>query len=371
MAEEQQKKDMRDYFKPKPARGRPRKQRKHKKKSRSKTPTRKRAKGAAIKEGRTPPSKRSAKQKQKLKRKNWSSAENFPQLQKIVNGWLNRDGAMGWYIGITKTDYAVHHGISATTLGQYTHPDPLKRRPLRPGKQRGPKAENQLIHPKDRDAFIDLLVAKDRRNDGQGRQRSVQQLQTINPKLTGRQASNLFTRIHRQGKEQGRLTGTVRAQKSTSKRTAAINVQALTDWHKLIDGVEALLRVHNGDGYAELAEHFWWNLDEMCMLASDGNDRIIGDAGKRKHEIESSSSRVSITILRCGSSFGVNGPVFFLLSGRRRPRPFTEVFLRQHGAPPGSAVIMTENAFMTDKARFRLPVSAGTGRAAHPVWPCI
>jgi hypothetical protein len=53
---------------------------------------------------------------------------------------------------------------------------------------------------------------------------------------------------------------------------------------------------------------------------------------------------------RLGSIGGSDGPVFFLMSGKQRKPAFTDSFLRNHGAPKGSSIIMTENAFMTDEA---------------------
>ena len=59
--------------------------------------------------------------------------------------------------------------------------------------------------------------------------------------------------------------------------------------------------------------------------------------------------------------------------GSKDPR-FTDEFLLQNGAPKGSRVIMTANAFMTDEAMDEIAVSWAQGLRAlpvvcdHPTW---
>ena len=328
------------------------------KKSRSKTPIKKRSKAAALPPGGSPPRKAKDAPAKGRARKRWTSEEHLPELRRIVDGWLKKDRGMGYYHGVTLRDYSAHHGINENTLRGYVHKDPKKRKAVAAAKRRGPKAENQLMHPEDRGAYIDYLRAVDRRNEGVGRAAAVQQIMTIKPQLSLKQAQNQFHRIHQQGKKDKVLTGSVIGQKSTSKRTAAINVPDLQEWHNLIDSVMQKMKESNvaeagvvdPEEFADIMEHFFWNLDEECFLASDGNVRIIGDAAKCKHEIESGSSRISITLLRCGNAAGIQGPVFWLLKGKKRPKGLNDAFLRRHGAPPGSSVIMTDNAFMTNEA---------------------
>ena len=61
-------------------------------------------------------------------------------------------------------------------------------------------------------------------------------------------------------------------------------------------------------------------------------------------------SRVSITVVRTGSTAGVTGPTIILLKGEKKRQQFTDGFLEKHGLAPGSTIIMTPNAYMTDKA---------------------
>lgn len=76
----------------------------------------------------------------------------------------------------------------------------------------------------------------------------------------------------------------------------------------------------SGKVLKDLMTHFTIGGDETCLLASDESVKIIGDAEKRKHEINTVNSRTSITIYRTGSVAGATGPTAFLPPGLwRRP----------------------------------------------------
>ena len=61
-------------------------------------------------------------------------------------------------------------------------------------------------------------------------------------------------------------------------------------------------------------------------------------------------NRGSITIARCGIASGSDGPCFYLIKGEKVDLDtFKGDFSSKHGAPPGSKVIATPNAYMTDK----------------------
>ena len=104
-----------------------------------------------------------------------------------------------------------------------------------------------------------------------------------------------------------------------------------------------------GKPFSEVAHYFLVGGDETCLLASDGEVRIIGDKQKKKHEKRKGDSRMSITMYRTGSVAG-NGPCAFLMAGQRRRPGFDDDFLMKHGAAAGSTLVMTENGFMTDDA---------------------
>ena len=61
-------------------------------------------------------------------------------------------------------------------------------------------------------------------------------------------------------------------------------------------------------------------------------------------------SQCSITIVQTGCAGGVTGPVIFLMKGKERREGYTNEFLLAHGCATGSTIVMTENAYMTNKA---------------------
>ncbi len=92
-----------------------------------------------------------------------------------------------------------------------------------------------------------------------------------------------------------------------------------------------------------------FNLDETCVLASDGNLRVIADKTRKKQEKNNEDNRGSITIVRVGNAAGDAGPQVYLLKGKSIPHKKLED-LERMGAPSGSKVIMMLNAYMTDVA---------------------
>ena len=60
--------------------------------------------------------------------------------------------------------------------------------------------------------------------------------------------------------------------------------------------------------------------------------------------------RVSTTVVRAGLVGGATGPTVILCKGARVKEGHTNEFLLLHGLPPGSTLVTTKNAYMTDKA---------------------
>ena len=54
--------------------------------------------------------------------------------------------------------------------------------------------------------------------------------------------------------------------------------------------------------------------------------------------------------MRTGTVAGTSGPTMFLLKGTKRRKLFNNNNLLRCGMAPGTKVIMTENAYMTDEA---------------------
>ena len=86
------------------------------------------------------------------------------------------------------------------------------------------------------------------------------------------------------------------------------------------------------------------------MADNDGNMKIIGEFGRRKHKKRVSDCKASATMYRSGSAGGNNGPTVFIMAGERVATGHTPDCLINNGAETGSSVQMTPKDFMADKA---------------------
>ena len=119
--------------------------------------------------------------------------------------------------------------------------------------------------------------------------------------------------------------------------------------------------------YLKMVDHFICNLDESCMMASDGNVRIIGNVVKKKHEKNNSDCRDSITTVRIGSAGGAGGPRIFLAKGKSSELKTLSDMPKNHNSPPGSCVVMTPSAYMTNDAWFEMCEGMCKGIRQMPV----
>ena len=92
-----------------------------------------------------------------------------------------------------------------------------------------------------------------------------------------------------------------KAQATTTKRTA-ITVDQQLRWHSTIDyGIEELLQPNEPiDEFKIFMDHFIGNLDESCIIISDGRIKVIASASKKKTEKRTDDTRESITTVRTG-----------------------------------------------------------------------
>ncbi len=130
-----------------------------------------------------------------------------------------------------------------------------------------------------------------------------------------------------------------------------------------------------GKSFGKLIDHFILGGNETNLIAdANGELKIVGEKGKKKHEKKIFDCRGSITMYRTGVAAGHNGPTVFLLKGKKQRVGYNNTFLKQEGCAVGSTVVMTENAYMTEDAweemtpslveRYRsLPVICG-----NPQW---
>jgi hypothetical protein len=79
------------------------------------------------------------------------------------------------------------------------------------------------------------------------------------------------------------------------------------------------------------------------------------------------SSRESATIYRSGNAAGVTGPTGFLPAGKIHKKGYSDKFLLESGAPPGSTVIMTKTGYMTEEAWVEMAPFMCKGIRAMPV----
>ena len=89
-------------------------------------------------------------------------------------------------------------------------------------------------------------------------------------------------------------------------------------------------------------------------MAMGKNILICGSADKKKHDNEKGSSRVTVTIIRCGNAANRSAATFWLCEGKQVNPDFSDDFLKRHGAEAFSTIIMTESAFLTTQAWKRL-----------------
>ena len=169
----------------------------------------------------------------------------------------------------------------------------------------------------------------------------------------------------------------VKAQATTASRSNVTERQQQR-WHIMYDDQRAVLhKLNTDDGtgvqFSKVEDAFVLNYDEVCLNSADGIVNIIGSATKRKHEKEG-SGRTTISMMQTISAAGSVGPVMSLMAGKAPREGYTDDFLRECGAPPGSKIVMTASGFMTDDGFDELAPSLAAGIRAmpeirdHPEW---
>ena len=298
--------------------------------------------------------------KPKATRINWTVGEHRLRMEQAVKDWLEQADSVRDGNGEIISNYAKYAnkmGIPSGTFFHYVHPDPDKRRTL----DQANRGKPRLLTDSDVKLAGAVLARADRGNDGYSRKEAADLIQDLNPDINRlaarRQLSNI---VLPKNHEAGVLKeAAVKAQPTTSDRTN-INVAQQYRWHRLVDQEYDYLRATNtglcgrsGKTFGEVIEHFIWGLDEMCLMSDHhGNLHVIACAEKKKHEKLLQDTRVSITMVRIGSVGGTTGPTIFLLKGAKqnRRKEFSDEYLVRHGCAPGSTIVMTESAYMTDVA---------------------
>lgn len=123
----------------------------------------------------------------------------------------------------------------------------------------------------------------------------------------------------------------VTAQATTTNRTAITTKKLLRTYNTTLEAWRIQSERNGWDERDEgacdkkefdrLRDGLTWNLDETCFRAEDGVLKIIGSNERKKHEKNTSDSRLSITVVRIGSAAGIEGPRIYLGKGKEDP-PF-------------------------------------------------
>jgi hypothetical protein len=120
--------------------------------------------------------------------------------------------------------------------------------------------------------------------------------------------------------------------------------------------------------FGELIDHFIIGSNETNLIAdADGDLRIVGEKGKKKHKKKVADYRGLITMYRTGVAAGYNGPIVFLLKGKKRKSGINKKFLKQESCVLGLTICMTENAYMTEDAWEEMTPSLVKGYQDMPV----
>ena len=180
-----------------------------------------------------------------------------------------------------------------------------------------------------------IICCRDQNGNGMSRKEVVYMIMDVCNSPIFKAAENHYDYLIRSGKlpllkRGGRV---VKAQKTTTKR-CCINVAQQLRWHGLIESVWEEQRCMK-------KSNFLLSLNEKCVMASDGNLKVVGDASRKKQEKNSDDNRDSITIVRIGNAAGESGPQIYLARGKTLPLSKLQNLPRL-GAPKGSKAEMTK-----------------------------
>ena len=281
-------------------------------------------------------------------------------MVKAISDWLNKtpEGDRSDNNGERVDNicmYAFVVGIPYKNLYRYITPNIDKRQELGDGA----RGSTKLLTDGDVRFIGEVWARDDRGNDGLSRKEAIDNIQELNHTITRESASRqLFRCILPDNAKSGILKPlSQKVQATTSDRTK-INVAQQYRWHSLVDDIYKQMSEKNtgvcavtGKTFGEVMPHYVVGLDEMCLMGDvHGSCGIIGSMDKKKLEKLLQDGRVSVTVIRTRTVGRSTGPTILLLKGEKKRKHFANDFLVKHGCAPGSTIIMTENAYMTDEA---------------------
>ena len=156
---------------------------------------------------------------------------------------------------------------------------------------------------KDQQSFLAYALArKDRVNEGASPSEAIEYIRELNPYLSFIQENRHFNRTLVPGHPDKLKNHKVKAQKTTTRRSA-ITVDQHFLWHTTYDGALDDLRRLNtgvcrltGKTFGELIHYFITGGDETCFMECEiGSVTVFGSARRKKHDKKTCDSRSSIT----------------------------------------------------------------------------
>lgn len=159
-----------------------------------------------------------------------------------------------------------------------------------------------------------VIKYHDDQSEGLGRRSIVSMVCTASGgKLTRAQAQRTWDKtIFPLGQRLGLLTGYVKPQAGTSKRTAAGAVNLQRDWHKVIDDLIEKITTRAREVLQDerlvqaMLPSLIANLDEECVQAMGKNSKVAGSKSKKKHDNQNSSSRFVAATCLTSSSLNIS-----------------------------------------------------------------
>ncbi len=134
-------------------------------------------------------------------------------------------------------------------------------------------------------------IRADRANNGLTPAQIIENMTTHQPKLSQLQSRNHYHRTFIKKHVDRLKQKPVKTQKTTSKQSQCTVAQQFR-WFKLYEKAICFIRTKNtrvcnktGMSFGELIDHFILGGNEINLIAdADGELRIVGEKGKKKHE---------------------------------------------------------------------------------------
>ena len=124
--------------------------------------------------------------------------------------------------------------------------------------------------------MVDVIRRADQANQPKSLAQVVDVIQELQPALGRKAARDTYDKTIR-GKHKGEIPGCVKAQATTTARSA-VTVRQPFRWHTLVSSLYAeLVALNKADGFGDeawehcfvmLMEHFILNGDETCLMAN-------------------------------------------------------------------------------------------------------